>query len=96
MRQAPLYVYVRPAMSIMTGDSKDMIVRKAALTHAHKKPAGLTHFLKAKVKGDSVSLKGGQESYKLSSYADANCIAVLPEEATDFEAGQFIEIHLIP
>jgi len=90
------YEYVRPAMSIMTGDSKNMIVRKAALTHAHKKPAGLTHFLKAKVEGDSVSLKGGQESYKLSSYADANCIAVLPEEATDFEAGQFIEIHLIP
>jgi molybdopterin molybdotransferase len=90
------YEYVLPAMTIMTGDRKEMITRKAALEHAHKKPAGLTHFLKAKVEGDSVSLKGGQESYKLSSYAEANCIAVLPEEATDFEAGQFIEIHLIP
>jgi molybdopterin molybdotransferase len=73
-----------------------MITRKAVLAHAHKKPAGLTHFLKARVDEDSVSLKGGQESYKLSSYAEANCIAVLPEEATDFQAGQFIEIHIIP
>ena len=90
------YEYVLPALSIMTGDRKEMITRKAVLAHAHKKPAGLTHFLKARVDEDSVSLKGGQESYKLSSYAEANCIAVLPEEATDFEAGQFIEIHIIP
>jgi molybdopterin molybdotransferase len=90
------YEYVLPAISIMTGDKKDMKVRQAKLSHAHRKPAGLTHFLKAKAEGDFVTLKGGQESYKLSSYAEANCIAVLPEEATDFAEGQLIDIHIIP
>ena len=90
------YEYVLPAISIMTGKAQEMIVREATLEHAHRKPAGLTHFLKAKVEGDSVTLKGGQESYKLSSFAEANCIAVLPEEATEFAAGQRIEVHIIP
>ena len=90
------YEYVLPAISIMTGDKKDMTVRQAKLSHAHRKPAGLTHFLKAKAEGDFVTLKGGQESYKLSSYAEANCIAVLTEEATDFAEGQLIDIHIIP
>lgn len=90
------YEYVLPAISIMTGDQKDMVARKALLSHAHRKPAGLTHFLKAKAEGDFVTLKGGQESYKLSSYAEANCIAVLPEEATDFAEGELIDIHIIP
>ncbi len=90
------YEYVLPAISIMTGKAQEMIVREATLEHAHRKPAGLTHFLKAKVAGDSVTLKGGQESYKLSSFAEANCIAVFPEEATEFAAGQRIEVHIIP
>ena len=90
------YEYVLPAISIMTGDKKDMTVRQAKLSHAHRKPAGLTHFLKAKAEGDFVTLKGGQESYKLSSYAEANCIAVLPEEATNLAEGQLIDIHIIP
>lgn len=90
------YEYVLPAISIMTGDKKDLKVRQAKLSHAHLKPAGLTHFLKAKAEGDFVTLKGGQESYKLSSYAEANCIAVLPEEATNLAEGQLIDIHIIP
>jgi molybdopterin molybdotransferase len=69
---------------------------QAPLAHDHQKPAGLTHFLKAVYNGEDVSLKIGQESYKLSSFAAANCLVVLPETETNFVKDQLVEIHLIP
>ena len=45
--------------------------------------------------GEQVHLPNGQESYKLHSYASANCLVMIPDTATTIEAGKEVEIHLI-
>jgi molybdopterin molybdotransferase len=57
---------------------------------------GLTHFLKGVLSNQEVTLLKGQESYKLSSFATANCLVVLPEQETQFANGSLVEVHLIP
>ena len=90
------FQYVWPAMGRLMGTN--LAIRKAEvpLAEGHKKPAGLTHFLKAEFDGIRVRLLTGQESYKLASFAKANCLAVLPESETTWSAGDMIQIHLLP
>jgi len=90
------YEYVLPAIGKLMHQSLSLSSKKAVLSHDHQKPAGLTHFLKAVYDGEKVGLQKEQESYKLSSFAAANCIAVFPENETQFTQGQSIEIHLLP
>jgi molybdopterin molybdotransferase len=90
------YQYVWPALGRLMGTNLSIKQLKVPLTDAHKKPAGLTHFLKAEFDGNKVRLLTGQESYKLASFAKANCLAVLPEAETTWSAGDRIEIHLLP
>jgi len=90
------YEYVLPAIGFMMQGAKQLNAIHVPLAHDHQKPAGLTHFLKAVYDGEYVSLQSGQESYKLSSFAVANCLAVLPETDTHFIKDQLIEIHLLP
>ncbi len=90
------FQYVWPALGRLMGTN--LAIRKAEvpLAEGHKKPAGLTHFLKAEFDGIRVRLLTGQESYKLASFAKANCLAVLPESETTWSAGDMIQIHLLP
>ena len=90
------YEYVIPAIGRMMHSPKSIESKQVPLEHDHKKPAGLTHFLKALFNGETVSLQKGQESYKLSSYAASNCLAVFPEVETTFHKGQLVDIHLLP
>lgn len=90
------YEYVIPAIGRMMHSPKSIESKQVPLEHDHQKPAGLTHFLKGLYNGQTVSLKTGQESYKLSSFASANCFAVFPEGETIFSKGQLIDIHLLP
>ena len=90
------YEYVIPAIGRMMHSPKSIEIKQVPLEHDHQKPAGLTHFLKGLYNGQTVSLKTGQESYKLSSFASANCLAVFPEGETVFNKGQLIDIHLLP
>ena len=80
----------------MMHSAKSIESKRVALEHDHQKPAALTHFSKALYNGQTVSLQTGQESYKLSSCALANCLAVFPEGETVFNKGQLIDIHLLP
>lgn len=90
------YEYVIPAIGGMMHSPTAVACMQVPLEHDHQKPAGLTHFLKAWYNGQTVSLQKGQESYKLSSYAVSNCLAVFPEKETTFQRGHLIEIHLLP
>jgi len=90
------YEYVIPAIGRMMHAPKSIESKQVPLEHEHQKPAGLTHFLKAFYNGQTVSLQTGQESYKLSSFALANCLAVFPEGESVFNKGQLIDIHLLP
>ena len=90
------YEYVIPAIGRMMHSPIAIACMQVPLEHDHQKPAGLTHFLKAWYNGQTVSLQKGQESYKLSSYAASNCLAIFPETEITFNKGHLIEIHLLP
>lgn len=90
------YEYVLPALGILMRQDLSMKITRARLTLDHEKPIGLTHFLKGVLRDQEVTLQKGQESYKLSSFATANCLIVLPEQETQFAKGDLVEVHLIP
>lgn len=60
-----------------------------------EKPAGLTHFLKGFYNGEVVKPLDAQESYRMSSFAIANCLIQLNEETTVCRKGEIAEIHLL-
>ena len=68
----------------------------APLSSAINKTVGLTHFLKGYYDGDKVFPLGAQESYRLSSFAKANCLIQIEENTTHCEIGEKVSIHLLP
>lgn len=92
------YEYVLPALEQVTGLKNSVKKKEAVAAHDYKKPAGLTHFLKAyydEEHGEASPLYA-QESYRLHSFAQANCFIVLPEESAGCVKGDKVEIHLLP
>lgn len=88
------YEYVVPAIRGMSGmrfspwlDSPKM------LTIDVKKKAGLTTFLRGKTSGDVVVPLPNQESYKLSSFADADCLIILDEECDGACSSEQVRVH---
>jgi len=90
------YEYVYPAIAGLSNREKDLIKRKAILETDLKKPAGLTHFLKAYYDGKTVKDLKAQESFRLSSFAKANCLIQLDEDRTEYKSGEEVEIHILP
>ncbi len=89
------YMYVAPALEAMLGRPHGSRKLFARTTHAYRKKAGLTHFLKAFFDGTAVTPLHAQESYRLHSFAQANCFLVLGEASTGCEAGDEVEIQLL-
>ena len=90
------YEYVYPAISMLSKQEKDLIRMNAILEADMKKPAGLTHFLKGFFNGKTVKELKAQESFRLSSFAKANCLIKLDEDRMEYKAGEEVEIHLLP
>ena len=90
------YNYVLPALKLLSGRENSVKKISAILTHSYAKPAGLTHFLKGIFKDGKATLLNAQESYRLSSFAQANCLICFPEEKENFEAGELIDVVLLP
>lgn len=90
------YEYVYPAIGLLSNHQKDLETVKAVLETGLKKTQGLTHFLKAHFDGNYVRDLKAQESFRLSSFAKANCLIMLDENRTEYHAGEEVEIHLLP
>ncbi len=90
------YEYVLPAVEQLSGLKNSIQKLQAVVTHDYTKPAGLTHFLKAFYEEGTVTPLHAQESYRLHSFAQANCFLVLPEESIGCKKGDAVEIHLLP
>jgi molybdopterin molybdotransferase len=90
------YEYVEPALRKISKQQTGIRIVQAALTTAFKKAAGLTHFLKGFYDGKIATPLHAQESYRLSSFANANCLIKIEEDVTICEKGQIVEIHLLP
>jgi len=90
------YVYVVQALDQMMSRQGQGRRINAKLSESYARPGGLTHFLKARLTEGKVSLLRGQESFRLHSFAEANCLAEIPEDRAEFSAGESLVIHLLP
>lgn len=90
------YEYVLPAVEQLLGLKNSVQTLHVVAAHDYIKPAGLTHFLKAFYEEGAVTPLHAQESYRLHSFAQANCFLVLPEESAGCKKGDMVEIHLLP
>ncbi|ULT29034.1 molybdopterin molybdotransferase MoeA [Sphingobacterium sp. E70] len=89
------YLYVVPALERMMELPQRTRSIKTHTTHAYSKKPGLTHFLKARYDGHAVEPLHAQESYRLQSYAQANCLLILEEDSNGCAAGDEVYIHLL-
>lgn len=90
------YEYVVPALEIMAHKKDTIKHLQLPLSMPFKKNAGLTFFLKGLHDDNKVIPLDAQESYRLSSYAKANCLIRLEEERTQYEEGEMVEVHVLP
>lgn len=89
------YNYVIPAIKLLSNKENSIKTVTAELSHNHKKNKGLTHFLKGNYKDGKATPLGAQESYRLSSFAQANCLIQMNEMQEDFLAGELVNVILI-
>lgn len=90
------YEYVVPALKKLSNKKSTLKSINAPLAKSFQKAAGLTHFLKGFYDGNAALPLDAQESYRLSSFAKANCLIQISEEVTTCKEGEIIEIHLLP
>ena len=90
------YEYVIPALEKLSNKKSTLKAVTAPLAKSFQKAAGLTHFLKGFYDGNTALPLDAQESYRLSSFAKANCLVQINEEVTVCKEGELVEIHLLP
>jgi molybdopterin molybdotransferase len=61
----------------------------------YTKKHGLTYFLKGSVAGNVATPLGAQESYKMDSFAKADCLIILDEIRTEYRQGESVEVCLL-
>lgn len=90
------YNYITIVLDQLSNTRTAMQTVNATLLNPYKKPAGLTHFLKGlyNLSNNEVQILEGQESFKMKSFAIANCFIELQESTTEVESGQIVKIHL--
>lgn len=90
------YEYVTEALAIQTKRPLQLKTVQTVLSKDCKKAPGLTNFQKAYYDGQTVLPLTAQESYKLNSFATANCLLLLDEEKEAYKANDPVTIHLLP
>jgi molybdopterin molybdotransferase len=90
------YEYVLLALEVLTGRKLGLKIEKVPLANAITKKAMLTHFLKGFYDGKEVTILEAQESFRMSSFAKANCLVVVEENVDGLSRGSLAEIHILP
>lgn len=90
------YEYVIPAIELLTGRNNIIQSMMVPLGKPYQKEIELTCFLKAYFDGKTVSPLEAQESYRMRTFATANCLIQLNEEVKNYVAGDFVEVHFLP
>jgi molybdopterin molybdotransferase len=89
------YEYVIPALQQLSNVATGLKILQVPLAKAIEKPAGLTHFLKGFYDGEKAMPLDAQESYRLSSFARANCLIKIDESVMLCSEGENVEVHLL-
>ncbi|NDP27460.1 MAG: molybdopterin molybdotransferase MoeA [Flavobacterium sp.] len=88
------YEYVVQAISSFT--KKESFKKMAfPLAEDFNKKAGLTYFLKGKMGEKNVTVLNNQESYKLNSFAVADCLIEFDEDKENFKKGDLVSVRMI-
>jgi molybdopterin molybdotransferase len=87
------YLYVLPAIAGMMQQQGWRRMSKMILGAEVRKKAGVTYFLKGRLEENRVVPLGAQESYRLSSFAFADCLIELPEDKEVVEKGSIVQVH---
>jgi len=90
------YQYVIPALEKLSKRLISLQILKVPLANSFQKTAGLTHFLKGIYNGKTATPLDAQESYRLSSFAKANCLIQIDEEVTSLKEGELVDVYLLP
>ena len=90
------YNYVLPAIKALSKQQNSVREIEAELDVDYEKPAGLTHFLKGVYSGGKAKPLNAQESFRLSSFAQSNCLIRLNEDQQHFTAGGKVTVMLLP
>ena len=90
------YEYIEPAIQKSMGKASAVQMVNAPIQSSYKKAPGLTHFLKAFYDGFRVFPLDAQESFRLRSFARANALIVINENDHWVEAGEKVEVHILP
>lgn len=90
------YQYVWPVLRRLTGHNDLLTVLQVPLAAAYKKNNQLTLFLKGLYRDGYVAILPAQESYRMRTFAVANCFVVLDETERHYEANEKVDIHLLP
>ncbi|MBA3706069.1 MAG: molybdopterin molybdotransferase MoeA [Bacteroidetes bacterium] len=91
------YEFVYPLLRKMQGYDKYFLEKKKlpVLRELHK-TFRLSNFLKGRTLLNSVEPLGGQASYILKSFTDADCFIYLPLDTSHVNAGEEVEVHILP
>lgn len=89
------YQYVVPAIHILQNSPCMIKEMKADLVNAYNKPTGFTHFLKGYYSGTKVSILPAQESYRMQSFAKANCLIEFAETVSQASEGEPVKIYML-
>jgi molybdopterin molybdotransferase len=89
------YEYVLPAIRFMLHLPQEELLT-ARLKDDFKKVKGLTQFLKAYYADGEVEILEAQESYRLRSFASANCLVALDEHRLSYDRGEMVTVRLLP
>ncbi len=92
---ACFYEYVVPSIGLLCACGLQTRIVEAPLSAPFSKSIPFTQFLKGFYDGVAVTPLTGQESYKMNSFAKANCLIVLNEADAECKAGEVKEVHLI-
>lgn len=90
------YRYVWPFLRRWAGQKDKLITLKVPLARPHDKKHQLTHFLKGIYRDGKVEILPAQESYRMRSFAVANCLVALDEDARSYIENEPVTIYLLP
>ena len=90
------YQYVLLALEKLSNKKPILKIIQAPLSKPFQKTAVLTHFLKGIYDGKTMTPLDAQESYRLSSFATANCLIEIDEEITMCNTGELVTGYLLP
>lgn len=90
------YNYITIVLDQLSKTQTILKKTQATLLHEYKKPHGITCFLKAlyHTGTNEVLILEGQESFKLRSFAIANCLVEIPDFITHVNANEKVLVHL--